>query len=282
MTITKKINFFNNNSITVVYYETEQSSKDSVVYRYNDYKISLRLTDGLFGVLGTKVMGGKKGDIFLFAPDEIHFGRFANAGLHRYMHIFIPVELCDELSENYPVLKKIFDSSNPDRINCIRGTGALKDKITEVGENIVDNLKNADDKELNITINILELLLISEQLYTTENIGESASFSAITQQAIEYISNHFNEKITIEKIAKELGYSTIYLAKKFKKDTGKSIYTYITEYRISKSTILLKEGNNVTETCYSVGFGDCSNFIRNFKTTIGVSPYKYKKRDLDL
>lgn len=277
MEITKKINFFNDNTITVRYYETEHLSQDGIVYRYDDYKVSLRLTDGLFGVLGTKVMGGKKGDIFLFSPDEIHFGRFANSGLHRYIHIFIPVELCNNLEKNYPSLKKIFDSSHPDRINCIRGTGTQQEKIIDLGENIVNNLKKTEDKGFDITIDVLQLLLISEQLYNNENIGESGSFSSITQSAIGYISDHYNEKITLEKIAKELGYSTIYLSKKFKKDTGKSIYTYITEYRISKSTILLKEGYNVTETCYCVGFGDCSNFIRTFKKTIGISPYKYKK-----
>lgn len=98
----------------------------------------------------------------------------------------------------------------------------------------------------------------------------------LTQFAIEYISNHFSEKITVEEIARKMGYSTIYLSKTFKKDTGKSLYTYLTEYRISKSTILLKEGYNVTETIYSVGFNDCSNFICTFKKVIGVSPHKYR------
>lgn len=274
--IAKKINFFNN-TITVIYYETDHFLQDSTVYRYDDYKVSLRLTDGLFSVLGTKVLGGKKGDIFLFAPDEIHFGRFAHPDLHRYMHIFIPIELCNSLEKNFPSLKKIFDSGNPDRINCIRGTGTLKEKIIELGENIVNSLKTSEDKSFDITIDILQLLLISEQLYNKGNTGESASLSHITQLAIEYISNHFNKKITVDEIAKKTGYSTIYLSKKFKKDTGKSIYTYLTEYRISQSAILLKEGYNVTETCYSVGFGDCSNFIRTFKKVNGISPYKYKK-----
>lgn len=280
MEITKKVRFFNDNTINVIYYETKQILQDSMVYRYDDYKISLRLTDGLFGVLGTKVMGGKKGDIFLFSPDEIHFGRFATSELQRYIHIFIPVDLCNNLEREYPSLKKIFDASSPNRINCIRGDGKLREKIIEIGESIVANIKNTEDKNFDITIDILQLLLICEQLYHKENIGESPAFSSITQQAIEYISNHYNEKTTVEKIADNLGYSGIYLAKKFKKDTGKSIYTYITEYRISKSTIFLKEGYNVTETCYSVGFGDCSNFIRTFKKVIGISPYKYKKLEV--
>ncbi len=251
--------------------------QDSTVYRYDDYKVSLRLTDGLFGVLGTKVMGGKKGDIYLYAPDEIHFGRFTTNDLHRYMHIFIPMELCESLQKTYPALKKIFDSRNPGRINCIRGVGITKEKIIELGENIVYALKSPEDKKFNITVDILQLLLISEQLYNRENTDESTQFSPITQLAIDYINDHYSEKITAEQIAKNIGYSTVYLSKNFKKDTGKPIYTYITEYRISKSTILLQEGCNVTEAAYSVGFGDCSNFIRTFKKINGISPYKYKK-----
>ena len=66
----------------------------------------MRLTDGLFSVLGTKVLGGRKGDIFLFAPDEIHFGRFAHPDLHLYMHIFMPIELCNSLEKDFPSFKK--------------------------------------------------------------------------------------------------------------------------------------------------------------------------------
>ena len=277
MQIDKVINFFNIDHITIKYFEVEHLLLNSPVFRYNDYKISIRLTDGLFGVLGTKILAGKKGDVCLFAPDEIHFGRFTGPGIYRYIHIYIPMELCEHLGKSYPCLKKIFDSNNPNRINCIRGTGKNKENLIEIGENIVKNISASKDKTFNITTDIIRLLLICEQLYTNENSDEIKQFSPQTQFAIEYINDHFPEKITIEEMASKIGCSTVYLSKIFKKDTGKTIYTYLTEYRISKSTILLKDGCNVTETCYSVGFYDCSNFIRTFKKVNGISPYKYKK-----
>lgn len=277
MQIDKVINFFNIANITIKYFEVEHILPNSPVFRYNDYKISIRLTEGLFGVLGTKILAGKKGDVCLFAPDEIHFGRFTSPGIYRYIHIYIPMELCANLEKAYPCLNKIFDSQNPHRTNYVRGTGKTKERIIEIGENIVEGLKTSEDSTFSITTNIIQLLLICEKLYTKEKNDETKQFSPQTQFAIEYINDHFAEKITIEEMANKIGCSTVYLSKIFKKDTGKTIYTYLTEYRISKSTILLKEGCNVTETCYSVGFYDCSNFIRTFKKVNGISPYKYKK-----
>ena len=277
MQISKSVNFLNMSDIVVKYYDVEHEPGDNHIQRYNDYKITIHLSDGLVGVLNAQMLGGKKGDILLYAPDEIHFGRFLSSGVYRYLHFLIPIDLCNKLSASYPSLKNTFDSSKPNRINCIRGMGKYRDTILSICENIVENLKKDRSEDFNIISDIMQILSICAQLYENQDDNESIeSFTSYTRFAMKYMNEHYSEKITIDEIAKKAGCSTTYLSKIFKKDTDKSIYTYLTEYRISKSTILLKKGFNVTETCYAVGFGDCSSFIRTFKKAIGVSPHKYK------
>jgi len=277
MKINKNVNFFNISDIEAKYYEVERGPGDNHIQRYNDYKITIYLTDGLVGVLNAQMLGGKKGDILLYAPDEIHFGRFLSSSVYRYLHFLIPIDLCDKLSLLYPSLKNLFDTDNPDRINCIRGVGKYKDKLLALSENIVENLKNEQSDDFNIISDIMQILSICAELYEKQNDSDTIeSFTPYTRFAMNYMNEHYSEKITINEIAQKAGCSTTYLSRIFKKDTDKSIYTYLTEYRISKSTMLLKEGLNVTEACYAVGFGDCSNFIRTFKKAIGVSPHKYK------
>ena len=41
------------------------------------------------------------------------------------------------------------------------------------------------------------------------------------------------------------------------------------------SSIYLKKGESVSDTALSCGFSDYSNFIRTFKSIVGVSPGKY-------
>jgi AraC-like DNA-binding protein len=39
---------------------------------------------------------------------------------------------------------------------------------------------------------------------------------------------------------------------------------------------MLLAGNSVTDTAFRCGFNDYANFIRTFKSAVGVSPGKYK------
>ena len=278
MKINKTVNFLNISNIVVKYYDVEHELGDNHIQRYNDFKITIYLTDGLVSVLNAQMLGSKKGDILLYTPDEIHFGRFLSAGIYKYLHFLIPIDLCDKLSLLYPSLEKIFDSNNPNRVNCIRGIGKYKDKILNISENIAKNLKKDQTDDFGIITDIMQILSICAQLYEKQNDSKTIeALTPYTRFAMKYINEHYSEKITLDEIAKKAGCSTTYLTKVFKKDTDKSVYAYLTEYRIIKSTMLLKEGFNVTETCYAVGFGDCSSFIRTFKKIIGVSPHKYKK-----
>lgn len=277
MEYSRTIKFFNNANVDIKYYEKHNSAKDNNISRYDDYKISIRLTDGLFAVLDTQIIGNEKGDVLLFAPDEIHFGKFSKAGLYRYIHLFVPVDFCDEICNTYPSLKKLFAKDCPQRTNCLRGNEKQKEKIINIGEAIVKKLKEETEDDFPLACDIIKLLLTCANISDNESGSPTNRISPYTQFAIEYINNHYPEKISTAEIAKKAGCSTVYLSKVFKKNTGKPIYTYLTEYRISKSTLLLKNGANVTEACYNVGFGDCSNFIRTFKKITGTSPLKYKK-----
>lgn len=280
MEYSKSVNFFNLFDVKIKYFETKHGSGDNDIDRYDDYKISIRLTDGLFGVQGTEIVGGMAGDVLLFGPDEIHFGRFTKSGLHRYIHIFLPTSDFDALCLKYPILDCLFNPDYPGRTNCIRGKLGYKEKIIEIGEGIVSCLKcGGSDKDLTLVCRIVELLSVCTELYDSEiDFASDVELSPYTRHAIEYIAKRYSEKITVEDVAGAVGCSTVYLSKTFKSDTGKTVYGYITEYRIRKSALLLKSGANVTEACYAVGFSDSSNFIRTFKKLLSISPKQYRKQ----
>lgn len=279
MDISKQINFFDIGKFTIKYSELEHNTTDNPIQIYSDYKISLHLTDGLFGVLPDKIVGGEKCDILLFAPNEIHFGRFAIQGVHRFIHIYLPVDFYDNISMHYPMLKNLFTADYPNRVNCLKGFAEDKIKIISCGEKIAKLLiENNDYNDIKLISETLNLLILSAELYTRKK-SDSPLYGEppVVRQAMDYILEHYEEKITLADIAQYTGCSTVYLSKTFKKYTGKTVYQYITEYRISKATLLLKSGCSVTDACYRVGFGDCSNFIRTFTKIKGITPFKYRQ-----
>ena len=97
-------------------------------------------------------------------------------------------------------------------------------------------------------------------------------------EIIQYIKEHYKEKIVLEDVAKKFNYSVGHLCRKFKQDTGDSVINYIIKYRISHAMRLLFERRdlNIEEVALEVGFNDVQYFTKLFKKFVGMSPGKYR------
>ena len=99
-----------------------------------------------------------------------------------------------------------------------------------------------------------------------------------TAYAVNYIETHFDQNIKIEEIAELLHVSKYYFIKIFKNYTGITPYEYLINYRINTSKELLKSTDqSINEIAEKVGYPDASSFIRSFKSTVGLTPLKYRR-----
>lgn len=96
---------------------------------------------------------------------------------------------------------------------------------------------------------------------------------------IQYIKEHYKEKIILEDIAKEFNYSVGHLCRKFKLEIGDSIVNYIIKYRISMAMKLLFERADLSieEIALDVGFNDVQFFDKTFKKLVKMTPGQYRK-----
>ena len=93
-----------------------------------------------------------------------------------------------------------------------------------------------------------------------------------------YIKHHLNQKISLDDIAREVGYHKSYVATQFKAHTGKTIMQTVNELRISKSLRMLRDtGLTVTEIAKQVGFPSYAQMVHEFNKTIGMSPNACRK-----
>ena len=122
--------------------------------------------------------------------------------------------------------------------------------------------------------------------YLGEIIGsEIQSFSKKKEEqsikpvklAQRYIEKHYMDDITLEQIAKEVGWTETYLSTSFKKNIGKSVVDYLTYIRIQHAKeLLLDTGRSIGEVADTVGFHDAKYFATRFKKFTGVSPNEYR------
>lgn len=95
---------------------------------------------------------------------------------------------------------------------------------------------------------------------------------------MEFINQHYKEKIKLEDISNCIGMNSAYFSRYFKEKTGKSFISFVNEIRISYACDLLIDNNmSVSQICFECGFNNISNFNRIFKKKTGFSPLEYQK-----
>ena len=93
----------------------------------------------------------------------------------------------------------------------------------------------------------------------------------------EYIYSHIKERITIEDLADELGVSSGYLSRLFKKETGVSVSAYIRRQKIDMAKNLLRFSDySMIDIANRLSFSSQSHFIQQFREVVGMTPKKYR------
>jgi two-component system response regulator YesN len=94
---------------------------------------------------------------------------------------------------------------------------------------------------------------------------------------IDYIKHHYQEDLKIESLGKLFHYSSNYLGKQFKKETGQSFNSFVDELRIKEAQNLLKNSElKIYEISQLTGFHDPDYFTAKFRKLTGLSPKDYR------
>ena len=93
-----------------------------------------------------------------------------------------------------------------------------------------------------------------------------------------YILHNFKLQIKIEDIAAKLNMTQTSLCRYYKKQTGKTLVSFINEIRIKYACSLLrKTDKTIMEICFESGFNNVSYFNRQFKVVMNLTPLEYKQ-----
>ncbi|MBQ2680679.1 MAG: AraC family transcriptional regulator [Eggerthellaceae bacterium] len=124
----------------------------------------------------------------------------------------------------------------------------------------------------------LDLLVRSCPGQTSESSGKFTDGYA--REAIDFITQHYQDDIGVTDIAKSTGLNRSYFGKVFKAATGKTPQQYLIDYRMTKAAELLKlTALSVGEVGAAVGYPNQLHFSRAFKTVNGLSPREWRKEN---
>jgi len=92
-------------------------------------------------------------------------------------------------------------------------------------------------------------------------------------QICSHLHESFDREIDFTELARSVHMSQACLCRFFRRATGRTMTTYINQLRIGAAAQLLVNSDlSVLEIAFRVGFGNYSNFSRQFKRMKGVTP----------
>ncbi|MDY3917689.1 MAG: response regulator [Candidatus Limivivens sp.] len=112
---------------------------------------------------------------------------------------------------------------------------------------------------------------------------ESAAGSFIVNNALEYLREHYAEKITLGELADKIYVSQWHLSKLLNRHTGQNFSEILGSIRIEKAKELMKDpALRIGDVAEQVGFQDIAHFSRVFKKHVGMSANEYRNEKFPL
>jgi len=111
-------------------------------------------------------------------------------------------------------------------------------------------------------------------LYSFRNIDVQV-FSILT-----FMAQNYHEDISLNTLAEKYHFTTVYLSRLIKKETGYSFVDILTCIRLMNAVDLLKDSKcKIHIVCDKVGFKDQRYFSQVFRKVFGHNPVEYRKQN---
>ena len=205
-------------------------------------------------------------------------GQSALAAIEQYQPHLLFTDIKMPLLDGLALIERIHKKDPALRCILISGFGEFEYAKTAIQCDAFDYLlKPLNKAELAKTLRRAKDELLSEQsLLNTEREGSTAQ---IVASIVEYLHANYAHEINFAKIAEDYNFSSSYLTKIFREQTGKPPIRYLIEYRVQVAKGLLRNTNlNVKEIAEKTGFIDQFYFSKCFKSYCGLTPTQYKEK----
>jgi LacI family transcriptional regulator len=98
------------------------------------------------------------------------------------------------------------------------------------------------------------------------------------ENVLKYIGRNYMQPLPVERIVSDSPFSRRVLEKKFRKETGMSVYQYVQQLRVERFAELLATSLPLVDAAFQAGFDDYKNVSRIFSRAKGFTPIQYRKK----
>lgn len=263
-----------------IYHYKDDEPVNVDLHHHDFYEIFFFLSGDITYIVESKQYTLLPGDVLLINPTELHQPKFGKSNKpYERIVLWMRKSYLEKFRSGNDNLSECFESMDQSHSNLLRVEGVRQQNLLKLlNIIIVENNNQQYGSEALIMCCIGQLLveinrLIREtpHLYTPLDKG-----SALVNNVVTYINDHYSEKITLESLATTFYLSKYHLSHEFNRLVGTSIYRYIIQKRLSIAKQMLSVGTTPMDVYQKCGFGDYANFYRAFKSEYGTSPKEFQ------
>lgn len=288
----------------MIYMNLKDDQSEKVNYDYTDYPIYIR--KGLLSsypnytapmhwhddiefisVLEGEMQYNVNGEIITIRKNEgiiinarqMHFGYSDDKQECKFYCILLhPLLLCTNSAYEKDFVIPIIKNRNADYILL------SQDKIwNKKILNLIEEIYSVKDKRTAplLVQGIFSHLwsLLYENIQLNQEKKTKSSDLTIIKNMVGFIQKNYTDRISLKDIASSGSIGESKCCKLFKKYINETPNTYLNQYRLNKSTELLKNTDmSITEIALSVGYTGSSYYTETFRKWFGITPTEFKNK----
>ena len=255
-------------------FHLRSESGEKVDYHYHEFCKLLFLVSGQ----GSYFVDGKRyllsaGDMVLIGSRSVHKPELAAGSTYERIIIYISPDYLQQMS-----------TTDCDLLSLFSGSHGHVLRLKEPRRKAVFALVSKLERDLSQEAFGRTILSQADLLHLLVELGRSMEDSATNLpqpsvpenrrvlEIMEYLDRNLSEEIDMDALAERFFISKYYMMRLFQRETGTTIYSYLTQKRLLKARELMNAGMRATESCYACGFHSYSSFTRAYSKYFGTTP----------
>lgn len=259
---------------------------DPLMHFHPEYQLFVVAQGTGIRFVGDRVQRFGPGDLVLTGPNLPHVWRSDDAYFERggalrtegTVVYFRDVVLRDELLQTQEGVKirQLLERS-------LRGL-AFRGRTGERVAAMVRALEGAEGFERILRLlEILHALSLSEEFELLSGFTPEASLHprdrARMERVYAYLMQHFTEPIRLAQVARVAGMTETAFCRYFRERTNRSFSRFVAELRIGNACrLLVEDAAGIARVGMRCGYPTLSNFNRQFREMVGLTPTQYRRR----
>ncbi len=267
----------------------EIPARESDPHKHSFFELIYVLEGSGYHIINQNSYNFSKGDVFLLTPDDSHTFKVETPTkfcVIDFTKTFFSKDQRNEgdkadVSDFFMRLEYIFHNHHTLKGSIIKpGERTLfKTLISQLMKEISHARPFANIIQQNIVFLLLHFIARTIQSTLTQSASEGGTKS-IVHAVTSYIQQNIYdpESIRLDTIAAHFNKTGDHLSRYFKQQTGSSLKTYITRYKVDLIKTRLKFSDlTISEIAHELHFTDESHLNKTFKKLTGMTAKEFKK-----